>query len=93
MPPPPWPALWQRPIALALAGVFLVLFGGISSNLVRPRPPRDPPPITRFPIVLPEGDEFSSLYSSLACTSSNQLGQLSLFSKRDVLPVTCSVRV
>ena len=62
----PRPALWQRPAVLVLAGVFLVVLGGVISGLLVRGSNRDPRPITRFRITLPEGGEFSGILSTLA---------------------------
>ena len=53
---PPALRVWQRPIPAALAGLALLVMGGLTvRGLVSPTPaPADN--VTRFPFILPEGD-------------------------------------
>ena len=51
---------WQRPLPLAMAGLALVLIGGIGSHLVRPVVSSTSAGVTRFPIVLPADDQFDA---------------------------------
>ena len=51
---------WQRPLPLAMAGLALVLIGGIGSHLVRPVVSSTSAGVTRFPIVLPADDLFDA---------------------------------